>query len=317
MNKRVFVLATVLLIPSLTFASGHLPDLGPILAAIALFLLGTWGTSVLGLIFSLRYRSKGTNTSRSVAWVFGIQSLAVELYLLSTSLFKDDSGFGSNDLNSLLLYAFIIPLCVSLGSIFLLVTANPQSIRRPEYDEFGAPLQYADQPTNQRIKAFRAFVFIVYSYKLIQTLIFFVTMIRYGFIFHIGHDNGPHTAYFQSNILLTLNMVISFLFLFYGPAILYFLVKRSKWCWVLLFADSLIAGISIVFAFGSLAISSHSLNFMVIAVILEVALLYFIWLDEVAAYLNISREEKMKYSIAVSIGGMVLVAARVLVWMNM
>ena len=300
---RQCTLATMLLLISQPiFASGHLPDLGSVFLVVALLFLGTSGVALLAFLFALKYRQKQSLNYQVAAWALALPSLAVALYFVRDALIPNEEGSYGNSFSHYEIYAALVPLVMSLGSIFLLLVKPGESRLPEELSNSGEAGN--NQPTELNklqgkwIQTFKVFVFVSYPYKILRIL----TVLSFTL-----QNHGVNTANVHGNTLLTLRTVISFLSLLIAPGILYFMIKRSKWCWVLLCADSVFAGIPLVFFLFTF--SPNSL--FIITAIIELALLFFIWLDEVGAYLNITRQEKMKYTIAIGIVGLVLVMARI------
>ncbi len=319
MNERIkqqirqgSLVTTLLLVSQFIFASGHMGDLGEILWIMALGILGTWGTGFLALIFAFKYRKNQGRNYQVAAWACVLVSVAVILYF-AVSILSSDRGTSYPDAgDEYILSGLMIPLAVVVGSIFMLLTKPDELVADDALNYQGEAGNYPNTELNKLpgkwITPFKVFVFVVYPYKIITTLSFFAVLPGRGFSISFMHNSGTHTADMHTNILLTVQTVIGFLSLLYAPAIIYFMIKKSKWCWVLLCADSVFAGINMLLS--GLTFSWNHLTET--ALIVEVALLFFVWLDEVAVYLNISKPEKTKYTIAISIVGVVLVAAKIM-----
>ena len=309
--RQCTLITALLLFSRAGFASGHqLDGLGYFLWIIALGALCTWGTGFLALIFAFKYSKSRSRNYQVAAWVCNIISLGVILFFAQSILFKDNRNAYNNDGDEYILTALMIPLAVVVASIFMLVTKPDEAALPDELshtDETAPPNTELNKLPGKWINAFKVFVFVVYAYKIITTLAFLCMLSGGRFSISFMHNNGTHNVNMHSNIFLTLQSFLGFVSLLYSPAIIYFMIKRSKWCWVLLCADSVFGAVGLLLGLFTFSFN-HASQY---TIIIEVALLFFVWLDEVADYLNITRPEKTKYAIAIAVVGLVLVVAKI------
>jgi hypothetical protein len=109
-----------------------------------------------------------------------------------------------------------------------------------------------------------------------------------------------------SYCLFDITYAADVLTLFYVPVVFYLLYKRKKWGWILLFADALISGLSAIL--GSFALYTYSqimpvprgeVSAIVWTIFANVALIIFLWREDIAAHFGLTEEEKKKLAIRI------------------
>lgn len=94
-------------------------------------------------------------------------------------------------------------------------------------------------------------------------------------------------------------VVLQGLTFFYLPLVIFLLYRRQKWGWILLFFDNIFSGLSaivslILFFYYYLSFQSGNPQQILWQISLHIAIVYFLWRQDIAEYFRVNIEVKKK-----------------------